>query len=110
MRMLNPLSPQLISLLTGFTPLLSLISSYILFVSVPPKRCVISIAALSSLLWPGSLMILFPFAAHAAAQARCIELFDPFDWIFPHIVDGCIVTFIAFGGVSPAFFKGGSPA
>ena len=72
-----------------------IISSSLLILSVAPRRFTISIAALSSFEWPGFLIILFPFATNAAAQALCIELLEAGACIDPDNWDGCIVAIIA---------------
>ena len=96
---LKPLSPQLMppsseEELTGFTPLLLMMSTSSLNSIVAPSFCIMSNAALSSLLMPGLWMMDFPFLTKAAAHARCMELLDAAAKMFPDNVDGCMVTFM----------------
>jgi hypothetical protein len=49
---------------------------------------------MSSLLVPGSLISVLPFRNKAAAQARCMELFDRGDMTLPDTPEGYILTFI----------------
>jgi hypothetical protein len=92
--MLNPLSPQSSVSATGFSPSLFTNIFESLLVITAPSFCMISIAALSSLLLPGLSMTVSPRNNNAAAHARCMELFDAGASIFPDNLDVVISTFM----------------
>ena len=100
MRMPRPLSPQLTeasSLADGCDKrpsAFTVIEPSSFCCTVAPKACITPRAALSSLDVPGLCIMLCPLLTSAAAQARCMLLFDAGAKMFPLIDDGLTVTCI----------------
>src|ERR1035438_8748422 len=98
MRSDKPLSPAEIKrCLPGYVEEKMLLSDWIttLFCTVStvaPNCCTIFLAASSSLLWPAFSMMVVPLLISAAAQARCMQLFEGGAVRRPFTAEGEIVT------------------